>query len=227
MSGSAQTLLETTSLIELLIASKRDIMVYDFLLSNPVVVVVTLSLLLAGRVAYGQRKWNQIKHSLDFDSHFTTNKEIISRLKIVAKIPNEKILQHAKDSSSKDGRSISYLLNTLERMSVSMKKGILHESTLYDIYSTLVINVWMKLYPYISHQQKDNFRVFNYFTYLVVRWSRKRKLHNDGVLENDLSYLIGCYDYNIYDKDRINKCRKKLDALRVQVEVRLNEIKNH
>lgn len=166
---------------------------YSSVFSAPVI-----SALIASSVAlWGiktQRSISRQKNSLDFESAYKRNPELIKHNDVIIQLihdirskvipdPVLYLTETAKanyqtlpdpELAKARNKSISTILNEWERTANATFSGLYDEDYLYKANGTAILEIYTALKPYIQVRQALNPRLFINITILCIRWGTRR-----------------------------------------------------
>lgn len=151
-----------------------------------------------------QRNISRQKNSLDFESAYKRNDELINHnskivkfiqdvrcgaitnrdevLEKLATKPNSELTEDEKELV----KSISTILNEWERTANATFSGLYDDNYLYRAHGTAIIQIYSSLKKYIEKRQETNPRLFINFTMLSVSWSMRRCKEDGDKLSNKI-----------------------------------------
>ncbi|MCN5641735.1 DUF4760 domain-containing protein [Escherichia coli] len=143
-------------------------------------IVASVAALIAYHNWKRQKELHREKMSLDFQSYYQNDKEIVKHRENL-----NYLFRHHPDI--KDNieelaigndfyESMIFVLNTWERCAHSVRKGVYSEQFLYDIYGSNLIGTYDKLERLIDRRRLSNERVFDNVLWLALRWKLRRKI---------------------------------------------------
>lgn len=162
-----------------------------------VILSATLALSAAMVSMYYQRKTAREKNTLDFlnnlsddtnyQTHFATVRTILS-----ADDRDNRLIELASDSNvnDKDTEAIREVLNTWEQASSAVIHNLYDELYLYSSHKTQVLNLCIKLRPYIRTRQKTNISLYSNFTWLALKWTVRRDSFESEQTKKDLKRVF-------------------------------------
>lgn len=139
-----------------------------------------------------QRSISRQKNSLDFESAYKRNDELIAhnftivkfiqdvRCGVVANRDQilEKLASAPNSELSEDeanlAKSIATILNEWERTANATFSGLYDDNYLYRAHGTAIIQIYSSFKRYIEKRQETNPRLFINFTMLSVSWGMRR-----------------------------------------------------
>lgn len=151
-----------------------------------------------------QRSISRQKNSLDFESAYKRNAELITHneniVKFIQGVRNNEIenpadiLERLASKPNKDltesekelSRSIATILNEWERTANATFSGLYDDNYLYRAHGTAIIQIYSSLKKYIEKRQETNPRLFINFTMLSVKWGVKRCKEDNDKLHSKL-----------------------------------------
>lgn len=186
-----------------------------------------------------QRKSAREKNTLDFETAYQNNEKLRKASSNIRKIYNLKQSERidvfnriaSNDSDDPLFNDIIYLLNVWERGANGVRKNILDEQLMYNIYGTIVIYHFEHLSDLIDIRRASNKgvnknKVWINFEWLAVRWkirryqedkyTRKFKSRSDMIVEERNKLFDKLKDEMIQpqlDVD-IETTRRKLERLK-------------
>lgn len=189
-----------TTLLEILEAIK----------ASPFYQAPVISALIASFVAiWGirtQRNISRQKNSLDFESAYKRNDELVQHNAILVKFiqdvrngviknrdeilvklasqPNGDV--ELTEDEEKLAKSIFTILNEWERTANAMFSGLYDDKYLYRAHGTAIIQIYSSLRKYIEKRQESNPRIFINFTMLSVKWGTRRCKEDNNKLHSKL-----------------------------------------
>lgn len=161
--------------------------------------------LIASTVAIvGIRKTRQSareKNSIDFETIYKTNENILKAWKIALPIMisanNNEIRRYAGIFLSKENESINTILNTWERAANGIFHNVYDGNFLYKTYGTTVIKLYEELHPFIEARQAKNPRFYLQLSRLYINWKIKRQRENKDAVNKDLKVALKVLDRHI------------------------------
>lgn len=148
-----------------------------------------------------QKELHREKMSLDFQSFYQNDKEILKhRDNLNFLFRHYSNIQDNIDEIKIDNdffKSMIFVLNTWERCAHSVRKGVFSEQFLYDIYGSSLISIYDKLEKFIVKRRMSNELAFDNVLWLAFRWKLRRKLEmydeNLILVKSRVSYI---YDFS-------------------------------
>ncbi len=198
--------------------------------------------LTAGSIAIwgilSQRKSAREKNTLDFEAAYQNNEQLrkaSSNIRKIYKLEKEHRVDVYKRIASNDSDDplfddITYLLNVWERGANGIRKNILDEHLMYNIYGTIVIYHFEHLYDLIDIRRstKDGVnknKVWINFEWLAIRWKILRYQENkyssqygsrSDMIVRERKKVLRMFENKSeckYDVE-IEECRAKLEKLK-------------
>lgn len=165
--------------------------IFDYLLKNPTLPVVTITAIVAFFSFMSQRHLARSKNSIEFEENYhSENTEQIATTARIAlhKLNSNELAELAKQENftTENAKAIRELLNIWERVSIAVQYKIYDEDVLFNAYAAGLIWVWEHSQPYISEKRKINPRLYINVDWLAIRWLIKR---NNLKKENGLKNL--------------------------------------
>lgn len=139
------------------------------------------------------RKTAREKNSIDFETSYKTNSDIVEAWKVIRPLMAYKSSCYLNPSNKlikpEEVDAINLILNTWERASNGIFHSIYDGLFLYKTYGSTVLYLYVKLYPFIASRQSENPRFYLQFTKLYIDWRIRRQQEDRLQLDDDLKSI--------------------------------------
>ena len=184
------------SLIVLILSTYKFERIYLFLKTNPTLVFLSITAVIAYKSFFSQRHLAIAKNTIDFQTAFHNSDDVKKATKyfvtVLARLNTAEIEELASRERNQDkgAKSARELLNSWERVAVAVRNKVYDEEMLYNTYSGFLIAVWQTLSPYVHKKRLSNPKFFVEVQWLSIRWRIRRDAKLSKVKEIQLQHQL-------------------------------------
>lgn len=164
----------------LILTSFKVERVYAFLKTNPTLLFLSITALLAYKSYFSQRHLTIAKNTIDFQTTFHSSSDVKKAtkyfLQVISKLDTAEVeaLALRERNQEKGPKSARELLNSWERVAVAVRNKVYDEEMLYNTYSGFLITIWSVLSPYVHKKRLENPKFFVEVQWLAIRWQTRK-----------------------------------------------------